>query len=75
MDSVGLLNLPDTRATSQHHYVKDRAANMMRRRSGVAARFWKDNSVTVAVHSCAYFFNLCFKILENSNHVFRMLLK
>ena len=24
MDSVGLLKLPDTRATSSHHYVKDR---------------------------------------------------
>ena len=24
MDSVGLLKLPGTRATSQHHYVKDK---------------------------------------------------
>ena len=24
MDSVGFLKLPDTRATSKHHYVKDR---------------------------------------------------
>ena len=29
--------------------------------SGVAAR--KDNSVTVAVHSCGHSLNLCFKIL------------
>ena len=36
------------------------------RRSGVATRFWKDNSVTVAVHSCAHSLNLCFKILEDS---------
>ena len=31
--------------------------------------------VTVAVHSCAHSFNLCFKILEDSFHVFKMLLK
>ena len=24
MDSVGLLKLPDTRATSKHYYIKDR---------------------------------------------------
>ena len=49
--------------------------NMKRRRSGVAARFWKDNLVTVAVHSCAHSINLCFKILKDSFHIFRMLLK
>ena len=45
------------------------------RRSGVAARFGKDNHVTIAVHCCAYSLNLCFKILEDSFHVFRMLMK
>ena len=34
-----------------------------------------NNSVTVAVHSCAHSLNLCFKILEDSFHVFRMPLK
>ena len=48
---------------------------MMRRRSGAAARFEKDNSVTVAVHCCAHSLNLCLKILEDSFHIFRMLLK
>ena len=49
--------------------------NMMRRRSGVTEKFCKDNSFTVAVHSYAHSLNLCFKILEDSFHVLRMLLK
>ena len=40
---------------------------MTRRRSGVAARFFKNNSVSVSVHSCAHSLNLCFKILEDSS--------
>ena len=76
MDSVGVLKLPDIRAASQHPYVKDRHCwNMMRRRSGVATRFRKDDSVTIAVHFCVHSLKLCFKMLENSFHVFRMLLK
>ena len=47
---------------------------MMRRRSGVAARFGENISVTV-VHYCAHSLIFCFKILEDSFHVFRMLLK
>ena len=35
----------------------------------------KDNSVTVAVHSCAHSLNHCFEMFEDSFHVFRMLLK
>ena len=40
-------------------------------RSGVAARFWKDNSV-IAVHSCAHSLNLCFKILKDGFHIFKI---
>ena len=47
----------------------------MKRRSDVAARFGKDNFVTVAVHSSAHSLNLCFKMLEDCFHVLRMLLK
>ena len=49
--------------------------NMMRRRSVWQQDFVKDNSIIVAVHSCAHSLNLCFKKLEDSFHVFRMLLK
>ena len=48
---------------------------MTRRISGLSARFQKDNSVTVAVHTCAHSLNLCSKISEDSFNVFRMLLK
>ena len=55
MNSVSLFMLPDTRATFQHHYVKDGPMmKIWRRRSDAAARFGKDNSVTVAVHCCAH---------------------
>ena len=47
----------------------------MTRISGLAARFGKDNDVTVSVHGCAHSLNICFKILKVSFHVFRMLLK
>ena len=79
MGSVGLFNLPDTRATSQHLYSKDRLMmelQICRKEEQVlAATFGKGNSVTVAVHCCAHSLNLCFKTLEDSFHVFRMLLK
>ena len=48
---------------------------MTRKTSDVAARFRKENSVLVAGHSCAHLLNLYFKILEDSFHVFKMLLK
>ena len=41
----------------------------------MAARFVKDNFDTVAVHSYAHSLNFCLKILEESFHVFRMILK
>ena len=45
MDSVCLLKLPDTRATSQHHYVKDRlmmnASNMTEKNIWCGSKIWK----------------------------------
>ena len=48
---------------------------MTRRRSGVAARFGENISVRVVVHYCAHSLNFCLKMLEDSFHVFRLLLK
>ena len=82
VDSVGCLILA-TRATAQHHHVKDRLVVRCKyeekkiwcRRSDAAARFRKDNYVAVAVHCCAYSLNLCFKILKDGYHIFKMFLK